>query len=766
MQVFTFFYRITLVFIFSHHLINAQSTVAQLWNEAMLLGIRGDFARPPVQARNFYHLNTAMYEAWAVYDTLEAKHLIFGKTSSILNCDLYKFTASKNIEADRNKAISYAAFRIIERRFRGSPKYLTTLEYIINIMKQYGYDHNIVSIDYTNGDAAALGNAIATCILEYGLQDGANEAKNYAIQKYKPVNDSILPHRSGNPNIKFINRWQPLKLQSAVDQNGNPIPTLQRFQSPEWGNVTPFALTNPKTLLRDSINFKVYHDPGVFALWDSSGTTISEDFKWNMELVVAWSKHLSPQDSIKWDISPNAMGNVDQLPNADEYASFYNFKDGGDPGEGYRLNPSTNQSYIPQIVYRGDFTRAVSQFWADGPNTETPPGHWISIYNKFVREQLKNKKFGGKGPIISDLEFDIKAYFTLSAALHDAAISAWGIKGYYDGVRPLSALRYMAGLGQCSDPNKPSYHKGGLHLIPDLIELVTAGDSLSGSNNENVGKIKFHCWRGTAYIQDSSKDVANVGWILAENWVTYQEKTFVTPPFAGYISGHSTFSRAAAEILTSLTNDPYFPGGMASYLIEKNKQGLKLEKGPSQNIILQWATYRDASNQSSLSRIWGGIHPPMDDIPGRKIGIEVANDVFKKAKALFYDDKDKDGYFSFEDCNDLNALIHPNAKEIVDGLDNNCDGIIDNVTSTADIAEIIQVYPNPTESSLTIEYESNNDLDYKIINQYGVSSCSGKLNAGLSNQAIDVSYLQTGIYFLIISDSELRTIILKKIIKI
>ena len=35
---------------------------------------------------------------------------------------------------------------------------------------------------------------------------------------------------------------------------------------------------------------------------------------------------------------------------------------------------------------------------------------------------------------------------------------------------------------------------------------------------------------------------------------------FVTPPFAGYISGHSTFSRAAAEVLTLLTGDPFFPG--------------------------------------------------------------------------------------------------------------------------------------------------------------------------------------------------------------
>lgn len=52
-------------------------------------------------------------------------------------------------------------------------------------------------------------------------------------------------------------------------------------------------------------------------------------------------------------------------------------------------------------------------------------------------------------------------------------------------------------------------------------------------------------------------------------------------------------------------------------------------------LICEWATYQDAADESSLSRIWGGIHPPFDDIPGRKIAIEVAADVFTKAETYF-----------------------------------------------------------------------------------------------------------------------------------
>ena len=107
--------------------------------------------------------------------------------------------------------------------------------------------------------------------------------------------------------------------------------------------------------------------------------------------------------------------------------------------------------------------------------------------------------------------------------------------------------------------------------------------------------------------------------MLAEEWWPYQRPSFVTPPFAGYVSGHSTFSRAAAEVLTSITGSAYFPGGMGEFVAAQN-EFLVFEEGPSEDIVLQWATYHDAADQCRLSRIWGGIHPLQDDLPGRLIG--------------------------------------------------------------------------------------------------------------------------------------------------
>ena len=193
----------------------------------------------------------------------------------------------------------------------------------------------------------------------------------------------------------------------------------------------------------------------------------------------------------------------------------------------------------------------------------------------------------------------------------------------------------MADLGQSSDPSLvASYHPDGIPLEPGFIEVIAASDPLRGNNNQHVDKIKVLAWKGPQFIINPETDEAGVDWILAENWWPYQRASFVTPPFAGFISGHSTFSRAAAELLTAITGSAYFPGGKSGFVAKKN-DFLVFEKGPSQDVVLEWATYYDASDQTSLSRIWGGIHPPADDIPGRLIGSKIGPRAFELAKKYY-----------------------------------------------------------------------------------------------------------------------------------
>jgi hypothetical protein len=290
------------------------------------------------------------------------------------------------------------------------------------------------------------------------------------------------------------------------------------------------------------------------------------------------------------------------------------------------------------------------------------------------------RKIGGGGPTVNALEWDVKVYLALNGAVHDAAISCWSTKNYYDSSRPISLIRHMAGLGQSSDPSGPSYHPDGLLLEPGLVEVVTeesvqpggkfehlkgfcAGggpatntgmpcDQLDADTDDSqcpddpappaqpvyngycessVGKIAIFSWLGPP--ADSQNTVSGSGWKLASMWMPFFPKTFVSPPFPGYTSGHSTFSRSGAEVLTAITGTPYFPGGIGS--VDYDTDYLEVEDGPSAPIQLQWATYYDAADQAGISRRFGGIHPFYDDYPARQMGSLIGQRAFATAMQLF-----------------------------------------------------------------------------------------------------------------------------------
>jgi hypothetical protein len=610
-------------------------SVARMWNEVLLTAIRNDFARPTIHARNLFHISSAMFDAWSVY-TPATQSFLLGNEVAGFSCPSATIELPEDILPVQEQAISFAAYRMIKHRFIFSPGSVEIMAAATGLMQALGYDFDDESLDYEQGSASALGNYIADCYIKFGLQDGANEAKFYSNTSYQPVNPPLVLSNSevGNPSIIDLNRWQPLSIEGFIDQAGNRIDDAPTFLSPEWGQVVPFALSdNDKTVFsREGFDYQVYHDPGMPPLIDGN---LSEQYKWGFSLVSIWSSHLDQDDGVMWDISPKSIGNITSFPNSfTEFNEFYKQLEGGDPSSGYGLNPVTNQPYSEQIVPRGDYTRVLAEFWADGPESETPPGHWFVILNSVNDHPLLEKRWAGKGDILGKLEWDIKSYFAMGGTMHDAAVAVWGIKGRYDYIRPVSAIRAMADLGQSSDPSLPSYNINGLPLVQDYIELVTATDPLATDNPQHVGKIKLYAWKGPAYVSAPSVEQAGVGWILAEKWWPYQRPTFVTPPFAGYVSGHSTFSRAAADLMTSITGSTYFPGGMSEFEVTAD-DFLVFEQGPSVSMTLQWATYQDASDQCSLSRIWGGIHPPADDIPARKIGVKIAANSFELVQSIF-----------------------------------------------------------------------------------------------------------------------------------
>jgi len=576
---------------------NPEWSVARRWDEALLNAIRRALPNPPVHARNLYHLAAAMWDAWAVYDPV-ADGVFF----------MEKHTAS-NVAAARNEAISYAAYRVLSARFIKAVGGSDSLSEFADVMDVLCYPLNVTT---TDGDTpAAVGNRIAKAVLKAGLADGSNQARAYADASYEPVNAPLVVDGAGSTMID-PNRWQPLQIAHMISQNGIPVTNgVQVAIGTQWGHVMSFALSTA------SANGMPI-DPGPPPLLGDPGT--DSDLKAQLVEVIRDSSELDPANNATIDISPAARGGNSL---------------GSNDGHGHPVNPATGEPYAPQVVKRADFGRVMAEFWADGPKSETPPGHWNVIANLVSDELAPDFRKGGSGPRLDRLQWDVKLYLALNGAVHDAAIAAWGLKGHYDSSRPISLIRYMGGLGQSSDPALPSYDPEGLPLVPGLIEQITPRTTAVGERHAALagheGEVAIYAWPGNP--ADPKTEVGGAAWILATRWVPYQLPTFVTPSFPGYASGHSTFSRAAAEVLTAITGDEYFPGGVSGYSIDAGS--LKFEKGPTTDIRLDWATYYDAADQAGQSRLWGGIHIQADDFTGRIIGSQCGKDAWALAERYY-----------------------------------------------------------------------------------------------------------------------------------
>jgi hypothetical protein len=569
-------------------------SVARVWDEALLDAIRRDVPMPTVHARNLFHTSAAMWDAWAAYDPRADGTFVDEK----LEAD--------DVQEAREAAMSFAAYRVLLWRYSRAAGLQETFDQLVATMESLCY-----RIDYTSteGDSpASLGNRIAAAVIAYGQDDGSLERQRYVDTDYVPVNAPLVV---AEPGTKMLdpNRWQPLALARLVAQNGLPIPeSVQRFVGPQWGHVRGFAL--PPSSDGTPI------DPGPPPRLGERDAA----FKRAAIEVIRDSSTLDPSDGVTIDIGPGAVGDNTL---------------GTNDGDGRDVNPFTGDPYEPDVVLRGDYTRALAQFWADGPASETPPGHWNTIANEVSDSLAFPRRVSGEGPQVHRLEWDVKLYLALNGAVHDAAVAAWGLKGSYDSARPISMIRYMGGKGQSSDPNGPSYDPDGLPLVPGIVETITARSSAPGSRHEDlsdhVGEIAVRAWKGNP--EDPATQASGTGWILAVDWVPFQLPTFVTPAFAGYVSGHSAFSRAAAEVMTAFTGTPYFPGGLFESTIPADS--LQVELGPSQDVVLQWATYYDAADQAGISRLFGGIHIAADDFGGRRVGSQCGRDAWALAQRYF-----------------------------------------------------------------------------------------------------------------------------------
>lgn len=578
------------------------ASIARRWNEQMLNSVRRDIPHPPKHARNLLHTSIAIFDAWAAFEE---------GVAGIVSDETADASAPEDVEV----AISYAAYRVLSHRYETAIGAETSLDCYARFMDVLGLDAGDTHAE--GDDPIAIGNRIGNAVIDRFADDGANEAGGYAdTTGWQPTNPPMIVDRVGAPTTERPDLWQQLNLATAETQNGIVLDdSVQPYIGAHWRDVEPFAIT------RDDAT-GLYSDPlGAFPSVDDPAIA-----EWVVE-VIRRTSELGIEDGATMDIGPNGLGDNTL---------------GTNDGDGYETNPVTGEPYEPNIVPRGDFGRVIAEFWADGPTSETPPGHWMVLANE-VSDLLADdelRPFGSETPV-DRLAWDVGIHLAVGGAAHDGAISAWELKRESLSGRPIVFIRWMADRGQRTDPDAPGYDPDGLPLVPGLIELITEESAAPGERHHAlrwyVGEVAVRAWPGEPGDRDD--DYTPVQWMRARDWIPYQRRTFVTPAFPGFTSGHSTFSRAAAEVLTEYTGSPWFPGGLHEYVARANDY-LVFETGPSVDVRLQWASYYDASDQAGQSRLWGGIHIWPDDRVGRINGDRVGRAVAARTRSLLgYEDR-------------------------------------------------------------------------------------------------------------------------------
>jgi hypothetical protein len=569
----------------SHPAANDRS-IARRWNEQALAAIRRDLPRPMVHARNLFHLSAAMWDAWAAYDSVASG--VFFRERHVAG----------NLEQARRAAVSYAAFGVLRGRYGGGPGGKTTLTCLSREMADLGYDPE--DAHDQGDDPIVVGRRVARRVLAETALDGSNEAGDYADPApFVSPNAALIYDHPGaaldNPNV-----WQPLYLSAATTSNGIDLPAgVQSFVGSQWGGVSPFSLARASRSVPSA-------DAGPPPRFDPSMK------KW-IALVLRKGSQIDPSDEATLDISPAALGHNSL---------------GTNDGTGWAKNPVTGKAYAPQIVRRADFGRVVAELWDGGPHAETPPGHWNVLANQVTDAPDSSRRLFGRGPELDALSWDVHVYLALNGALHDAAIGAWDAKRRTVTPRPISLIRWMGG--------KAPGDAAGLPIVPGLIEVITPESSAPGQRHaalaSYVGQIAVRGWAGEP--GDPSRQTSGVTWLRAVDWIPYQRSTIVTPPSPAFVSEHAAFGHAAAEVLSVLTGSPYFPGGLGEFVAPASTF-LALEKGPSEPLRLQWASYADAADQAGESGLWRGTQIAPDDLAGRRVGYRAGHDAMEKAKAYF-----------------------------------------------------------------------------------------------------------------------------------
>ena len=535
---------------------SAGATVVSDWNSAALAEVRASKAirnGPPVVARALAIAHTCMYDAWAAYDGVAVG------TTDVLGTR--RQLPAERTDGNKAKAISFAAYRCLTNLYPGAAPAArlgaVLAPYRDPLRPPLSPTDEVSSMDPNT--AAGIGNIAAQAVIDARRHDGSNQygdltpapcpmptpwplpcpgtaygqtsadeasrAKSGAYADY--VADGYLPYLPTNPLMGYCNPLVAVcEMQDVIDPNHWQPLIFSNGQACLDGLPAPPGQTFPLVRTIETC-------PGI-----------------QYFIGAHWER-----------VTPFALTSADQF---DSQLTI--------PPPDYLKNPGQYQKDVESMIkYSRDLDtgkKLIVEYWADGPSSELPPGHW-GIFAQYVSQRDQHTT-----------DQDVKMFFVMHNASFDAGIVAWHIKRTYNGVRPITAIRYTK-RGQT-----------------------------------------IRAWGGPG------RPIEN---IPGEKWSPYNPGSNLTPSFPGYFSGHSVFSRSSATVLQLFTGSDQF--GFSTLL----PAGFgRVEPGvPLEPTTMSYATFSDAANEAGLSRLYGGIHFSDDNTTAQSVGALIGQQAWAKAQTYF-----------------------------------------------------------------------------------------------------------------------------------
>ena len=492
-------------------------TVVVHWNEAALEEIRRAIPRvigPPMAARALAIAHTCMYDAWAAYDATAVGTRLG---------DALRRPARERSQGNKAVAISVAAHECLGNLFAQPNVFPGVADVAASVAAvQTRLDEALgtalVKYAYRVDDdefatAVVVGRTAAQAVIDFRATDGANQ---YADEPGTPANVRTA--------YADYTGYQPVNPLMAFCQ---PTMTLEQCYG-----ARPLVIVDPNV----------------------------------------WQPLVGPTGSAQSFIgchfervTPFALRSADQF----DHLRRADAPDVQKDAHRYRENVEEVLRFSASL---DDARKLIVEYWADGPASELPPGHW-GLFAQFVSQRDGNT-----------VDEDAKMFFAMHNAAFDAGIVAWHFKRVYDGVRPITAVRHLM-RGQ----------------------MVRA-------------------WGGPGQ---------GITEILGETWSPYNPGSNLTPAFPGYISGHSTFSAASAEVLRLFTRSDRFD---FSTVVPKGfgrAEDPVTHPIPPVDTTVSFETFTEAAESAALSRILGGIHFMDDNTTGLFLGTRIGRQAWEKALTYF-----------------------------------------------------------------------------------------------------------------------------------